>query len=317
MKIKTIIKQIAFAICLVILSLTVYAFEIEPYRLTINEVDLSIIEETSDLIIVQFSDTHFKPDFKSDELSQIVDEINSLEPDIVIFTGDLYDQYDYYSDNETIVYELNRIDARIGKISVRGNRDYGGEAVWDHEDIITSGGFTLLTNENIVLATEDGKKILLTGIDDSIMGTPVMPYTSYYNIDYSIFLSHEPDAIINYPITNYDLVLCGHTHGGQIDVPFIPAINEYALNETALSSRYNSGLNKLVPESPFLPILNDYALKETTLNSKYEKSLEGLKNEWLVGKNPYIYVNTGIGTTRISARFMVIPEISKFNINID
>lgn len=72
-------------------------------------------------------------------------------------------------------------------------------------------------------------------------------------------------------------MLSGHSHGGQVNIPFIPAINQKAVSSTFLAANYAGGMYKL--------------------NSKTK-----------------MYVNTGIGTTHISARFGVVPEISVFHI---
>ncbi len=260
-------------------SCLIYAFKIEPYRLKTETIELGNTDGTSAFTIVQFTDTHIKEDFTAENLSKVVDEINALSTDFVVFTGDLYDNYSVYNDDHAIISELSRINANVGKIAIRGNRDYGGSAVRQYENIMSQGGFMLLTNQNTVFTLDSGISILFTGIDDSLMGNPSMPVADVIDVDYSVFLSHEPDVIEDYHIENYDLILCGHTHGGQIDIPFLPFINEYALNETTLSSKYDGGLTEL-----------------ETKNS------------------PTLYINTGIGTTRISARFLVVPEIAEFNI---
>lgn len=79
--------------------------------------------------------------------------------------------------------------------------------------------------------------------------------------------------------TKYDFVLSGHSHGGQFDIPFFPVVNEKAVAATSLATIYAGGMY--------------------TLDS-----------------NNKMYVNTGIGTSHISARFGVIPEISVFYISL-
>ncbi len=261
-----------------------YAFNIEPYRLTVNTVELKNSDTVSShFSIVQFSDTHIKDDYTADDFAKVVDEINSLYPDFVVFTGDLYDRYSSDQDNKNVIEQLNRIEADIAKIAIRGNRDIGGGADDYYKNIMMSGGFEVLVNQHTVYETASNHTVLFSGIDDSLIGYPEMSSEDVaeafdtQDIDYAVFMSHEPDVIDNFAIDNYNLILCGHTHGGQVDIPFLPFINDYALNETEYSSKYESGLTKL-----------------------------------LLNQNQYLYVNTGIGTTRISARFNVVPEITQF-----
>ena len=258
-----------------------YAFKIEPYRLTINEYPLNSRGENSDEIkIVQFSDLHIKEDFTSENLEKAVRLINKQNPDIVIFTGDLYDNYAIYRDDEHITEQLANIQTRYDKIAIWGNRDYGGGAARQYESIMEQAGFTVLKNENRFVTTENGKKILFTGLDDSMLGSPDMPDSSELsNSDYSILLTHEPDTVEYYLGYGYSAVLSGHSHGGQIDIPFLPSINAAALSATSLAEEYSSGI--------------------------YHLSSDGSSK---------LYVNTGIGTTHISARFGVVPEVAVFYI---
>lgn len=171
---------------------------------------------------------------------------------------------------------MQKIKAKYDKIAIWGNRDYGGGAARQYEKIIRAGGFTLLRNSHWYITVENGVKILFTGLDDSILGNPHMPgLQKKHDADFEILLTHEPDAAENYP--DYDFVLSGHSHGGQIDIPFLPALNKKAVASTALSTKYSGGM---------------YILDENS--------------------NRKLYVNTGIGTTHISARFNVVPEIAVF-----
>ncbi|MCC2776998.1 metallophosphoesterase, partial [Blautia sp. DFI.4.84] len=133
-------------------------------------------------------------------------------------------------------------------------------------------------NENWYVTTDSDKKILFTGLDDSMLGNVYMPdSTKIYDSNYNILLIHEPDTADSFQEYPYDLVLSGHSHGGQVNIPFIPAINQKAISSTNLAKNYVSGMYEL--------------------NSKTK-----------------IYVNTGIGTTHVSGRLGVVPEISIFHI---
>lgn len=281
-----ILKRIFIFLILLILLVVgciYYAFKIEPFRITVNEFALN--EKKSDdehLKIVQISDLHIKADFTSENLDKVVKKINAQNPDIVIFTGDLYDNYAIYRDDENVIAALKKIKAGYEKIAIWGNRDYGGGAERAYGALMEDSGFTLLKNENHYVNLENGKRILFTGLDDALLGHPVMPDgTESHDGDYRLLLSHEPDNVDHYMNYDYDIALSGHSHGGQINVPFLPFVNEMALEATALSSKYSGGM---------------YQFEEGAIEQ--------------------LYVNTGIGTTHISARFGVVPEVTLFHIYV-
>lgn len=268
-----------FLSMITILSCIFYAFQIEPYRLTVNEYYLNDKQpEKIPVKIVQISDLHIKEDFTYKHLDKVVKRVNSLHPDIVIFTGDLYDNYAKYHDDKNIIANLQKIKANYDKIAIWGNRDYGGGAVRQYESIMEQSDFILLKNENLCITLDNHKKVLFTGLDDSLLGSPYMPDSiKNHDADYTFLLTHEPDTIEDYYYHDYDMILSGHSHGGQVNIPFLPGINQRAVSSTSLSTKYSGGM---------------YVLDSA--------------------KNKKLYVNTGIGTTHISARFGVIPEVAVF-----
>lgn len=270
-----------FLLLLLISASVFYAFKIEPFRIKVNQ--FTINEENAGLSpikLVQISDLHIKEDFTYENLNKIVIEVNKQDPDILLFTGDLYDNYAKYKDDENIIAELQKINAKYAKIAIWGNRDYGGGASRKYQDIMEQSGFILLKNENHEVVLDNGKSIYFTALDDSLLGNPVMPETTALSdSDVGIFLTHEPDTVDAYMNYSYDIALSGHSHGGQVNIPFFPSINEKAVEETSLSTKYSGGM--------------------------YQLSEDSIKK---------LYVNTGIGTTHISARFGVVPEIAVFQI---
>ena len=86
-----------------------YAFQIEPYRLKVKEYTLNEQENgAEDIKVVQFSDLHIKEDYTAENLEKVVDKINAQNPDVVVFTGDLYDNYAVYHDDENVIALLPR-----------------------------------------------------------------------------------------------------------------------------------------------------------------------------------------------------------------
>jgi len=188
--------------------------------------------------IAQISDIHlgcFQNDF--DALDEVVEMINSQHPDIIVFTGDLVNNFH----EETTGWErvFGKLKAPMGKFSILGNHDYGyyskwpSEAAFNHNfaEIVKAHnrlGFKLLQNENLLIERQ-GESIAMAGIE-------YWGIQSHYpnrgdlkkaseGIDEQIFkilLSHDPnhwDAEV-VGKTSYDLTLAGHTHGMQFGIDY-------------------------------------------------------------------------------------------------
>ena len=96
---------------MILACLAFYSFRIEPFNLRVQKIDLSKNQDHP-LKLVQFSDTHIKPDFTAKNFEKVVDLINNQDADIVVFTGDLYDDAQKYSDNQNIINLLKNIKAK-------------------------------------------------------------------------------------------------------------------------------------------------------------------------------------------------------------
>nr|WP_312578472.1 metallophosphoesterase [Sedimentibacter sp.] len=254
-----------------------YARFIEPNLLNVHYENISnklISENSGEIKILQFSDTHLSDYFDTKDLQRIVNKINNENPDIVIFSGDLIDYYKNYSyegDITQISDILGRIKAPLGKYSVYGNHDYGGGAEKAYSEIMKKSGFITLVNNAVKL---EKYNINIMGLDDSIFGN-IGKEELYNNIDgsyYNIVISHEPDVVDSMLEYDIDLFLSGHSHGGQVNIPFF--------------------------SSAIYPPLGE----------KYTRGLYEFENY----RETKLYVNIGIGTSQIPFRFMSLPEISVF-----
>lgn len=203
-----------------------YAFKIEPFRLVTESFEYPSSVLQKPLRIVYFSDTHFGKWYPESRAETVVDEINRLDADIVIFGGDLIDNYN--RDQETlnmdeIVDALKSIKAKYGKYAVFGNHDYGGGAEYPYRQIMKKSGFKLLVNESVKIK---GTKLTLYGFDDLLFGNPEDPKEGF--AEGTILLSHEPDRVSEIEQSHNHLLLSGHSHGGQI---YVPLLTEYYLPE--------------------------------------------------------------------------------------
>lgn len=272
--VKRFVKIVLLLIVLIAL-LVGYAFKIEPTRLVVHTYDLHENKGQA-LKVVQLSDIQVSETYTVNQLNALVEKVNQLSPDIIVFTGDLFENFSAFQHKQEVTESLSKLKATVGKYAVWGNRDYGGGAFKIYEDLLTNSGFTLLSNRGVNVTVLNGKKLFIGGLDDGLLGNPdadQLLSTMDVDYDYQIVLMHEPDMADLLKDTSINLILAGHSHGGQIKIPFIKT------KTTALAEKYNDGF---------------YTINKST----------GMQ----------LYVNTGIGTSRIPARFMVPPEISVFNI---
>lgn len=180
------------------------------------------------LKIVQFSDLHYGSTVGIKELENVVKRINDQFPDIIVFTGDLVEHGVSLNDEEIeeIIAALNKLNPTVETLAVKGNHDYDHD-YWDK--IIPNLDWHILDNTYEFFYYKSNTPIVFVGLDDYLSGNPdynnAFSYINETNEDlYTIVLIHEPDQIDEFKNYNFDLVLGGHSHLGQIRFPLIGAI---------------------------------------------------------------------------------------------
>lgn len=185
--------------------------------------------------IAQLSDLHSSPLVDKEHLDHAVDLALAEEPDLIVLTGDFIGhnlrtasnyihEFDVqYLDN--LVAALGRAKAPFGTFAVLGNHDFwSGPEVTKriHQDFEKRAGIRVLRNQRVTLTKQD-ESIQLLGIDDywhSWDLSKTMRKVPRQSV--KILLSHNPEINRQLkPSHKIDLVLSGHTHGGQISFPFI------------------------------------------------------------------------------------------------
>ena len=194
--------------------------------------------------IVQFSDTHYGMTTFNDELKNMVSKINILNPDIVVFTGDLVDSHHNLNDDEKndIINILSEIDASLGVYAVTGNHDQNVS----YEGILSGSNINLLKNKYEYIYNGTSEKIMLIGLDDYLEGTLDLDAAFSYEDDtsYKILLAHEPDVydkLTKVP----DLMLAGHSHNGQVRIPLAGAIYKTVGAKKYYDPEYSLGDTKM------------------------------------------------------------------------
>ncbi|WP_078381091.1 metallophosphoesterase [Sutcliffiella halmapala] len=197
----------------------------------------------SGMKIVQFSDTHVGHHFEIADLEKIVIKINEEQPDVVVFTGDLMDDPLNYDYADQLIPVLHKIRAPFGKFAIFGNHDHGGYGTETYEEIMVASQFTVLKNEHTHIELIDKSRIYIAGVDDLMLGRPDFTETlqGIPEKAYTILLAHEPDAAKEISEQfQVSLQLSGHSHGGQVQLPFIGPIVT-----PPLGSKYYEGFYEL------------------------------------------------------------------------
>lgn len=258
----------------------IYPVEISRHDLEVEKHDIllpKLSDEFRGMKIVQISDLHFEEFNESFFTEHVIDVVNGLKPDVVLYTGDFVSYGPF-----PITYARSRI-APCAEILARtqcplrfaslGNHDYvvGWEQV---KDGLESHGIPTLVNQAIPLE-RGGKRLWIVGLGSASASAShpetAIPKSVLRDREPIVLMSHEPDVLPQIATYGVDLMLSGHTHGGQIRFPFVPPM--------------------------FLP----------TLGQIYVEGMFRLGNTQM-------YVNRGIGAVLVPVRLNCRPEITQFTL---
>ena len=210
-------------------GLNVYAWLIEPRRLVVRRIEVASQRwHGAPLTIAVISDTHVgSPHVDARRMARIVEQTNALHPDLVVLLGDYVGSHEpaperpeaERSEILTGVAAFARLQAPLGVAAVLGNHDfwYGlGPIVRTLE----AAGVTVLWNRHVV-KDRPGGRFVIAGLADDVTGNPDFAgaLADAPAID-TIVLSHSPDPFPDMPAAPA-LMLAGHTHCGQVSVPFL------------------------------------------------------------------------------------------------
>jgi len=189
----------------------------EPFRLTVEHHQIHLQRlprELDGFRIVQLSDIHHSPFTSREQIERAVETANSLQPDIVALTGDYVSKERAYA--APCAELLSGLRARHGVYAVLGNHDHWTDAALI-TDLFRAEGITVLVNQGMRFEN-NGAAFWLAGVDDTMVGLEDLPLAlagSSAN-EFKLLLAHNPIILRRAARAGVDLVLSGHTHGGQV-----------------------------------------------------------------------------------------------------
>lgn len=264
-------------IILVILCVGIYLYAryVEPSLLIHNEYRISnekLPESFDGIKIIHLTDLYYGNTTFKEELTSLVNDINLLKPDIVIFTGNLLSNQKKFTEKEMtfISSKLNEIEVAIGKYAVKGDSDY----IKYYDKIMENTDFILLNNSSELIYNKGLTPIQLVGISSYLKNDADLVSLGFRNSYYTVVITHESDIIedilVDYP--NTDIILSGNTLGGLINLPFYgetvyqEGSKKYfspylKRNDTEIYISNGIGTNKYLYRFNNIPSYNLYRLK--------------------------------------------------------
>jgi predicted MPP superfamily phosphohydrolase len=205
------------SIDIILIGCVFYGYLIEPTLIQVNSFSYASKKITgSPIRIVHISDLHIEREGKRELM--VPEMVNNLNPHVIVMTGDYLNEG---APGDYLKNFLAKLKCPFGIYAVSGN--------WDTKQIMSilkESGVTILNDRKIILNIY-GTQINLYGISSS--GAWYNPSKAIDELEVekeglNILLSHLPDILPDIKDMGFDFVLCGHTHGGQVRIPFYGAL---------------------------------------------------------------------------------------------
>lgn len=190
----------------------------EPFQLVVERRAIGLQrlpQELDGFTIVQLTDIHHSPFTGREQIERAVKTANSLEPDMIALTGD-------YVSHETayiapVAEMLGKLKARYGVYAILGNHDHWTDATLV-TDLFRAEGISVLVNQGMRFEADNGASFWLAGVDDTMVGLEDLPLAlaGSKEEEMKLLLAHNPVILRRAARAGVDLILSGHTHGGQV-----------------------------------------------------------------------------------------------------
>jgi predicted MPP superfamily phosphohydrolase len=208
-------------------------------------VETSLLEKQNVIKIVLISDLHSTIYGKDQCL--LINKVKDINPDLIVLSGDIFDDEVPMKGTQLL---LSGISSLAPVFYVTGNHEYWSHNIKGIRDELASYMVTILSDTYTIIEIND-TKIVIAGIEDpdkrkfetANYNQKDSMEKAFRELDeiklYKILIAHRPELIENYKLYSFDLVLSGHTHGGQVRLPLINGL--YAPNQ-GLFPKYSGGI---------------------------------------------------------------------------
>jgi predicted MPP superfamily phosphohydrolase len=226
--IKSVFLALLAAVLIAGGAFAVKAFWIEPRSLVITRADIAVPEWPADarpLKLAMLADIQAAgPHLTAERVAEIVAQINALEPDLIVLLGDYVSMMRLSTSHvppKATAAVLARLQAPLGVHAVLGSHDWWLDGRYIRR-LLEESGIKVYENEALPIETGDGRHLWIAGLADLSSRAVDLPGTLAQVADDApvILLSHSPDVFPEVP-ERVALTLAGHTHGGQVNLPFV------------------------------------------------------------------------------------------------
>jgi predicted MPP superfamily phosphohydrolase len=210
----------------------------------------ALAPERQTLVIVLLSDLH--SDIYGKDQTPLLERINETSPDIIVLAGDIFDDRASHLGTRLLLTGIKKDMPETPVFYVTGNHEYDGGKIDDILRELTGFGVTVLPEDYVELEVK-GVRLVIAGVEDpnKALWDPLYngafaegPLKRAAAADaYRILVCHRPELAKRYAEYGFDLMLSGHTHGGQVRIP--PLINGLYAPGQGLFPKYSGGLYRM------------------------------------------------------------------------